>query len=197
MARFNLRKSNIGLILLVLGAFLAGTAAAYVAIDSFSDVPMGYWAYDDISWMEENGITTGYADGTFKPDNNVTRAEMSAFMHRLAGATVAAGLHVTRDDSGTPLDPSDDTIAIDRWFNNVNDQTVTIIGEGGDYTVDWGFDASERFVVCTVDGNYVDTRNATCAAGTQWYSSGSTTTYVRIWDPEGGYQPAEFNLLLY
>ena len=46
----------------------------------FSDVGDGYWAK---AWIEElaaEGITAGYPDGTYRPDNAVTRAEMSVFL---------------------------------------------------------------------------------------------------------------------
>ncbi|OWY62804.1 hypothetical protein B7486_56470 [cyanobacterium TDX16] len=40
--------------------------------------------HDAVSWMVFRGITTGYADGTFKPNNPVNRAQISAFLWRLA-----------------------------------------------------------------------------------------------------------------
>ncbi|HWO98321.1 MAG TPA: S-layer homology domain-containing protein [Bacillus sp. (in: firmicutes)] len=49
---------------------------------SFSDVPASYWAYPYIAKLAENDITTGYSDGTFKPKNNVTRAQFAAFTAR-------------------------------------------------------------------------------------------------------------------
>ena len=41
---------------------------------------------DDICWMAEQGISTGYGDGTYRPAAVVTRAAMSAFLYRLAGS---------------------------------------------------------------------------------------------------------------
>ena len=40
----------------------------------------------DIQWMADSGISTGYADGTFRPGANVSRQAMAAFMYRFAGA---------------------------------------------------------------------------------------------------------------
>ena len=41
-----------------------------------------HWAKDQIqSWMN-NGLIKGYSDGTFKPDNNITRAEFMALVNR-------------------------------------------------------------------------------------------------------------------
>jgi hypothetical protein len=39
---------------------------------------------DAIRSLREAGITTGYADGTFRPDENVTRAQMATFLTRAA-----------------------------------------------------------------------------------------------------------------
>ncbi|MEI9476853.1 MAG: S-layer homology domain-containing protein [Deltaproteobacteria bacterium] len=44
---------------------------------SFSDVGSGYWAASEIADLAGKGILNGYPDGTFKPDNNVTRAEFA------------------------------------------------------------------------------------------------------------------------
>jgi hypothetical protein len=44
----------------------------------------------EISWLAAEGITTGYADGTFKPGRAVSRGAMAAYLHRLAGAPTVA-----------------------------------------------------------------------------------------------------------
>ncbi len=44
---------------------------------SFSDVQPGAWYYDNILSLVNRGIINGYGDGTFKPDNNITRAEFA------------------------------------------------------------------------------------------------------------------------
>lgn len=41
----------------------------------FSDINDKYWAYNDISGLYNAGIIVGYSDGTFRPENSVTRAE--------------------------------------------------------------------------------------------------------------------------
>jgi len=46
----------------------------------FTDVTPKYWAYDYIMKLADNGITRGYPDGTFKPANKITRAEVSVFL---------------------------------------------------------------------------------------------------------------------
>ena len=41
----------------------------------FTDVPKDASYYEDVKKLAENGIINGYEDGTFRPDNYVTRAE--------------------------------------------------------------------------------------------------------------------------
>lgn len=48
----------------------------------FSDVPDTHWAFEYVQRIYQEGITTGYPDGTFRPGNQVTRAEMAAFIDR-------------------------------------------------------------------------------------------------------------------
>ncbi|KHE69381.1 S-layer homology domain-containing protein, partial [Halobacillus sp. BBL2006] len=50
--------------------------------DRFKDVPLYHWAQDYINTLAANKITIGYPDGTFKPDNNTTRAEFAMFLAR-------------------------------------------------------------------------------------------------------------------
>ncbi|MGF2617982.1 S8 family serine peptidase [Rossellomorea vietnamensis] len=56
---------------------LKGTAKS-----SFKDVPVGYWAAGYIDTLAANGITTGYEDNTFKPQNKITRSQFAAFLAR-------------------------------------------------------------------------------------------------------------------
>ena len=51
----------------------------------FSDVndPASYY-YNAVTWASENNIVTGHADGTFKPNDSITREQMAVTMHRYA-----------------------------------------------------------------------------------------------------------------
>ncbi|MGM9615446.1 MAG: leucine-rich repeat protein [Oscillospiraceae bacterium] len=51
---------------------------------SFSDVKAGLWYSDAVAWASEVGITTGYPDGTFRPDNAVSRQEFVTFLYRMS-----------------------------------------------------------------------------------------------------------------
>ena len=50
---------------------------------AFTDVPASHWAAKSIAYAATGGWVTGYADGTFKPGNNITRAEVAAVTCRL------------------------------------------------------------------------------------------------------------------
>ena len=56
----------------------AGTDAGYADAD-------GHWAEKYIAKAAEYGFVNGYEDGTFRPDNVVTRAEVVAIMSRVFG----------------------------------------------------------------------------------------------------------------
>ncbi|CAM3929296.1 N-acetylmuramoyl-L-alanine amidase [Alkalicoccus chagannorensis] len=49
---------------------------------SFSDVPADHPFYEDITSLADSGITDGYTDGTFRPDNDITRLEFSLMVTR-------------------------------------------------------------------------------------------------------------------
>lgn len=52
---------------------------------AFKDVDSNNEFYKEISWAYENGITTGWSDGTFRPNENIKRDAMITFMYRMAG----------------------------------------------------------------------------------------------------------------
>ena len=45
----------------------------------------GYWAANYIDFLYTSGITTGYADGTFRPGQNITRAQFAVMLYRYLG----------------------------------------------------------------------------------------------------------------
>jgi uncharacterized repeat protein (TIGR01451 family) len=47
---------------------------------NFSDLPTNHWAYGYISAVVNAGLFNGYPDGTFRPDQSITRAELSKVM---------------------------------------------------------------------------------------------------------------------
>jgi len=69
---------------------------------AFSDLSPSHWAYNDIMDMVEMGILSGYPDGTFRPNNVVTRAEFAKIMVQ------ALELSTTRPRSATFADVGPD-----------------------------------------------------------------------------------------
>ncbi len=55
------------------------------ASNQFSDVGDGSAFCVAIAWLADEGVTTGYPDGTFGPSDGLTRGQMAAFLYRYAG----------------------------------------------------------------------------------------------------------------
>ena len=49
---------------------------------TYTDLSVGHWAYQMIGSAQAAGIVSGYPDGSFKPDQEVSRAEMVAMINR-------------------------------------------------------------------------------------------------------------------
>lgn len=61
---------------------LAVVAFGIMPAIAFPDVSSNHWAAAEIKLLSEQGVIVGYPDGTFKPDDNVTRAEFAAMAIR-------------------------------------------------------------------------------------------------------------------
>jgi len=74
---------------------------------TFSDVLPNHWAYQYIDAIFRSGLTSGYPDGTFRPENPVTRAEMAVFLLGGMGVTPPAinGSHPFSDIAGHWAEP--------------------------------------------------------------------------------------------
>lgn len=65
----------------------------------FSDVAAGKYYEKAIAWAAENRIVSGYADGTFGPDNAISREQLAAILYRYAvfcGYAVTASAEIGR-----------------------------------------------------------------------------------------------------
>jgi hypothetical protein len=73
----------------------AGTTAMLesrmVRLNSFADVPDGYWAKSPIENNATVGLVQGYPDGNFKPERALTRAELATLLVRAKGIKVPDG----------------------------------------------------------------------------------------------------------
>ena len=60
----------------------------------FSDVPSSAWYAKAVTWASKKGVVSGYSNGTFGPDNQLTREQMVTILYNVAGrpATNASAL---------------------------------------------------------------------------------------------------------
>ena len=65
--------------------------AAAPAVSPCVDMTPASGFYREISWMKSAQISTGWADGTYRPADAVTREQMAAFIYRLDGYVAARG----------------------------------------------------------------------------------------------------------
>lgn len=71
-----------------MAAFLwrrAGSPAGPYPDPGFTDVPADHPFRDAIAWAKATGVSTGWADGTFRPSIDISRQAMAAFLHRVVG----------------------------------------------------------------------------------------------------------------
>lgn len=61
--------------------------ASKVYISGFIDVPTSLWCANDIGFVKQFGLLAGYEDGTFRPNNPITRAELVAIVSRFVELT--------------------------------------------------------------------------------------------------------------
>ncbi|MBQ9757086.1 MAG: S-layer homology domain-containing protein [Clostridia bacterium] len=70
----------------LLAVFVTLTSLAVVpAAAAFTDLEEGHNAYEAVNVLSKLGVINGYADGSFRPTNNVTRAEFTAMLLRTRG----------------------------------------------------------------------------------------------------------------
>jgi hypothetical protein len=93
---------------------LSGVTLAACDEAPFPDVPTEHPFCREIKWMKDSAVSTGFADGTYRPASAVTRQAMSAFMRRLYGILHDGPTELT----GQPSDPATDAIPdLDFEFN--------------------------------------------------------------------------------
>ena len=60
-----------------------GKPATSIA-NPFSDVKDGAWYYNAVLWAKEKGVADGKSDGTFGPNNNITRQDLAMMLYAYA-----------------------------------------------------------------------------------------------------------------
>ncbi len=102
-------------IVVLITGFYVGKAAA--ATGCFSDTN-AHWAETYICWLKDNAITTGYGDGTFLPNNNITRAEMAVMLKRANAVPPQSGL-ILFSAAGNELESLVLTEFKNLWFSTI------------------------------------------------------------------------------
>ena len=87
---------------------VAGTALAAPA-NPFVDVPAKHWAYDSINKLAQAGVISGYGDGTYVGDKNLTRYEVATIVAKAmansekADAATQKEIEALKAEFGTEL----------------------------------------------------------------------------------------------
>lgn len=82
------------------------TTSAFVTEQHFPDLESAEWARSAIIFLAQAKVINGYEDGTFRPDNNITRAEFAKM------------LAVAFDIYNPHADSSFSDIPEDAWYNS-------------------------------------------------------------------------------
>ena len=95
--------------------------AYYWSTDSgFSDVKPGDWYNNAVATMVNAGILTGYSDGTFKPNANITRAEFATIAARFLSNSYSLNDRFY-DTEGHWAEPYINRAAEVGWINGYSD----------------------------------------------------------------------------
>lgn len=81
----NITRAELATIL----ARFCDTSGSAAVLDRFTDISHS-WARKYINLAAEAGLVYGYTDGTFRPDQNITRAETIVMVNRILGRSASA-----------------------------------------------------------------------------------------------------------
>lgn len=110
----------------------------------FKDVPLGSTSYEHVRKLAFKNITTGYLDGTFKPNENLSRAQISAFLARAMGFIKVEAkqmkvhfINVGQGDSILIQSPNGKNMLIDGGKKSEGDKVVSFIKSKGITKLDY------------------------------------------------------------
>ncbi len=141
---FTITRFRLAIFVLVVALI---SPATVLATHVFDDVPDNAFYTDAVTWANDNGITSGYGDGRFGPDDGVTRAQNVTFAKRyhdnLAPAAAQA-VDKTPIDNGNGLErthslqvdaPADGYLLVTATTVMGEDDTAT--GTGNQFVEGW------------------------------------------------------------
>lgn len=89
-------------------------------VNSFSDVESDRWSNNAVSTMAKGGYIKGYEDGSFRPEDYITRAELATIAYRFLAAEAPAGISFN-DIDGHWAEENIKSIANNAWILGYND----------------------------------------------------------------------------
>lgn len=123
-----------------LAAMLAKFSETTGAANYFNDVSAKYWAANAIAICAKLGWINGYPDGTFRPDRNVTRAELMAMINRATGrAPKSADAFLT---------------GMKTWVDNTSDKWYYLDVQEATNSHSYTVKGSETWTALTSDPNW-------------------------------------------
>lgn len=123
-----------------LAAMLAKFSETTGAANYFNDVSAKYWAANAIAICAKLGWINGYPDGTFRPDKNVTRAELMAMINRATGrAPKSADAFLT---------------GMKTWIDNTSDKWYYLDVQEATNSHSYTVKGSETWTALTSDPNW-------------------------------------------
>lgn len=123
-----------------LAAMLAKFSETTGAANYFNDVSAKYWAANAIAICAKLGWITGYPDGTFRPDKNVTRAELMAMINRATGRAPKSA------DAFLP--------GMKTWIDNTTDKWYYLDVQEATNSHSYTVKGSETWTALTSDPNW-------------------------------------------
>lgn len=104
MIQITLTRKTLAILVAAFVAVASLAAGALVrsaqADDKFNDIATGTFFHESTGWLADNAIANGYPDGSFKPNNNVTRGQASFWFNNYDTNIVGPHVADTTDVHG-------------------------------------------------------------------------------------------------
>lgn len=160
---------------------------------AFIDVPASFWAREAIMKMTRLGYVNGYPDGTFKPDNQITRAEFVSILDKLLNLS-----------DYSPLAPDFSDVSSKDWFYQAVENAVyagIIKGYGRSFSPDRQVTREEAAVILVNALGKQDEAGASMGEKTSFSDDAGISAWARGFVvvavkyglikgyPDGGFKP--------
>ncbi len=96
----------------------------------FNDVPENKYYTNAVIWAEKHGVVAGFPDGTFRPNDNITREQLATILYRYAGAQGKVK-EADADLSAFPDAAKVHAYALDAMAWAVGAELINGVGSGG------------------------------------------------------------------